>query len=163
MEVASDETFRPDFPDGGARIEIDVVSGTTVLIVDDNADNREVYGLLLELSGYTVLQAADGLAGVQQAHVHHPDVILMDISMPVMDGFRATELLKLDPTTRDIPVVAVTAHDDPHHRDRASQVGMSGFVAKPAAPRRVVAEVKRCLENGGGTMSSGETTPTEYL
>jgi CheY-like chemotaxis protein len=59
------------------------VSGTTILIVDDNADNREVYGPLLEFSGYTVLKAADGWAGIQQARAHHPDVILMDISIGV--------------------------------------------------------------------------------
>jgi two-component system, cell cycle response regulator DivK len=135
------------------------VSNKTVLIVDDNADNREVYGLLLEFSGYDVLTAADGWSGVQQARAHHPDLILMDISMPVMDGFQATELLKLDPATRDIPVVAVTAHDDNDHRDRASRVGMSGFLAKPVPPRNVVKEVQRCLGGGSGSAFFGDATP----
>lgn len=137
------------------------MSCTTILVVDDNADNREVFGLLLECSGYTVVTATDGWDGVQQARAHRPDVILMDVSMPVMDGFQATELLKLDPTTREIPVVAVTAHDDADHRTRASRVGMSGFLAKPVPPRRVVEEVQRCLARLGPA-SSGDTHP-EYV
>jgi two-component system, cell cycle response regulator DivK len=123
----------------------DTLLSATILIVDDSPANREVFGLMLEFSGYTVLQAADGLSGVQEARMHHPDMILMDISMPVMDGFTATELLKLDPATRDIPVIAVTAHDEADHRDRATRIGMCGFLAKPVPPRLVVEEVQRCL------------------
>jgi len=132
---------------------------STILIVDDSLDNREVFGLLLEFSGYTVLQAADGWSGVQEARMHHPDVILMDISMPLMDGFTATELLKLDPATRDIPVIAVTAHDDVDHRDRATRVGMCGFLAKPVRPRLVVEEVQRCLGSGSGPEASETGAP----
>jgi two-component system, cell cycle response regulator DivK len=131
------------------------VSSTTILIVDDNEDNRNVFSLLLELSGFSVLKAADGRNAVQQARAYHPDLILMDISMPTMDGFEATELLKFDPHTRDIPVIALSAHDDAEHRMRALEVGMSGYLSKPARPGRVLDEVIRCL-NG---VTNGDRRP----
>jgi two-component system, cell cycle response regulator DivK len=134
------------------------VSGTTILIVDDNADNREVYSILLEHAGYAVVKASDGWSGVQQARACHPDLILMDISMPVMDGFQATEILKADPATHDIPVLAVTAHDGPEHRLRARHLGMSGYLTKPLPPGRVLQEVDRCLANGRDA-SEGDRPP----
>jgi two-component system, cell cycle response regulator DivK len=131
------------------------MGGTTVLIVDDNADNREVFRLLLEFSGYDTLMAEDGWSGVQQARALQPDLILMDVSMPVMDGFTATELLKSDPETRHIPIIALTAYETSEHRGRAFEIGMSGFLSKPATPGRVLDEIDRCLGTGRDTGAIG--------
>lgn len=124
---------------------VPVVSGKTILIVDDSADNRDVYGMLLEHFGFTILTANDGWDGVQQARAHRPDLILMDISMPVLDGFEATELLKIDVETQAIPVIAITAHDDRALRTRALDIGFESYLTKPAQPRRILQEIERCL------------------
>ncbi len=81
-----------------------------VLIVEDNFDNRAIYSVLLQHAGYDVLQAPDGEEGVRLASRDHPDVILMDLSMPVLDGWQALKRLKSDPDTASIPVFALSAH-----------------------------------------------------
>jgi two-component system, cell cycle response regulator DivK len=121
------------------------VSTKTILVVDDNDNNREVYTALLEHCGYSVIEAADGRQGVQCARATHPDLILMDLSMPVMDGLEATTLLKQDVTTCDIPVIAVTAHDDSGTMSRALEAGMVSYLTKPIAPRKLLEEVERHL------------------
>lgn len=121
------------------------VNEKAILIVDDSPNNRDVYRLLLEHFGYRVLTAADGLNAVEQARNHRPALILMDVSMPVMDGIEATELLKADVMTRDIPVVGLSAHGDPLTMRRAYGAGMQGYLTKPARPRRVLDEVRRWL------------------
>jgi two-component system, cell cycle response regulator DivK len=131
------------------------VSETTILVVDDSAANREVYTTLLEHFGYRVLNAADGRDGVHQACAHHPALILMDISMPVLDGVEATRLLKADASTRAIPVIAVTAHDDPETLQRARAAGVDGYLTKPAAPRRVLEEIERCLRGAEAAPAGG--------
>ena len=118
---------------------------TTVLLVEDNADNRAIYTDVLEHAGYRVVTAADGEAGVHLACELHPDLILMDISMPVMDGFLATRLLRADPGTRDIPIIAVTAHAMEGDRETALHSGFDGYLAKPVSPRMVLGEVRRRL------------------
>jgi two-component system, cell cycle response regulator DivK len=125
------------------------VNEQTILIVDDSSTNREVYTLLLEHFGYNVVTAADGWEGVCMARIHHPAVILMDVTMPVMDGIEATEVLKVDTSTRDIPVIGVSALGDPGTLHRALAVGMAGYLTKPAQPRRVLREIERCLEQSG--------------
>jgi two-component system, cell cycle response regulator DivK len=141
----------------------DVVSETTILVVDDSTTNREVYTALLEHFGFRVLNAADGREGVRCARECHPDLILMDISMPVMDGLEATRLLKADDTTREIPVIAVTAHDDAETIDRAMSVGMEGYLTKPAPPRRVLEEIELLLgrsePNGRGDADAPHPPP----
>jgi two-component system cell cycle response regulator DivK len=122
-----------------------IVSEKTVLLVEDNEDNRIVYATVLEHYGYRVVEAMDGASGVRMAREMHPDVVLMDISIPVMDGWRATSLLKRDPDTTGIPVIALTAHALPEDRERSASVGCDGYLPKPCEPSRVVAEVKRVL------------------
>lgn len=85
----------------------------TVLVVEDHPDNRLICTALLEHSGYRVLQAENGEVGVRIARSHRPSVILMDLAMPVMDGLEAAQTLKSDPATVGIPIVAVTAYDNP--------------------------------------------------
>jgi two-component system, cell cycle response regulator DivK len=127
------------------------VNDRTILIVDDSPVNREVYVLLLEHFGFRVLEAADGREGVRQAREFHPDLILMDISMPVMDGIEATELLKVGGETRDIPVIGLSAHGDPSTIDRAFAVGMERYLMKPVPPRRVLREIESCLQGNGSS------------
>ncbi len=117
----------------------------TVLIVEDNVDNRIIYRTFLEHHGFTVLEASDGEAGVRSARETRPDVVLMDISMPVLDGHQATRLLKADPATASIPVVALTANAMTEDRRLATEAGCDSYLAKPAEPREVLAEVQRML------------------
>ena len=115
----------------------------TVLLVEDNEDNLVVYRTILEHVGYKVIEARDGEEGVLQARQHRPDLILMDISIPKIDGWEATQRLKSDANTREIPIIALTAHALEEDRQKAVQAGCDGYLAKPVEPRRVVQEVER--------------------
>ena len=117
----------------------------TVLLVEDNEDNLIVYRTILDHVGYRVIEARDGEEGVARALADHPDLILMDVSLPKMDGWEATRRIKGDAQTRQIPIIAVTAHALDDDREKATQVGCDGYLAKPVAPRRVVEEVERFI------------------
>ena len=117
--------------------------GRTVLLVEDNEDNRIVYTTILKYYGYRVLEAHNGIEGVSLAREAHPDLILMDVGLPGLDGWEATRRLKADEQTRRIPVVALTAHALAEHRAQAIAAGCDGYLAKPVEPREVVAEVRR--------------------
>lgn len=116
-----------------------------VLIVEDNEDNRIVYSTMLRHFGFDVDEAENGAEGILKARTNHPDLILMDIAIPLVDGWEAVQRLKKDPATSHIPIVALTAHAMPADRERAVQVGCDGYLAKPCEPRAVVEEVKRIL------------------
>jgi CheY-like chemotaxis protein len=107
------------------------MSKPRVLIVEDNVDNYELVRFLLERAGYQVLSAANGVEGVDAAKREQPDLILMDLSMPEMDGWKATAHLKSDAETRLIPVLALTAHTLPGDRKRAIDAGCDGYISKP--------------------------------
>lgn len=117
----------------------------TILLVEDHEDNRIIYRTALEHFGYRVLLAPDGGEGLRLAREELPDLILMDVSIPVVDGWEATRILKSEPETRHIPIVALTAHALAADRERAREVGCDGYLAKPVEPRRVVEEVRRYL------------------
>jgi len=117
----------------------------TVLLVEDNDDNLRIYSTILSYAGYHVLEASDGEAGLATARSGQPDLILMDVSIPKIDGWEVTRLLKADPATSSIPVVALTAHALSSDRERAHRLGFDGYIPKPAEPRLVLAEVERRL------------------
>lgn len=117
----------------------------TVLLVEDNEDNQEIYRIILTHHGFLVLQAWDGERGVQMARRHAPDLILMDLTMPVIDGLEATRLLKADPATAGIPIIALTAHAETEDRTAAEEAGCVSFLSKPVEPGRVAVEVRRIL------------------
>ena len=114
----------------------------TVLLVDDNGENRSIYAMILRHVGYDVVEAADGGEAIVAARRLHPDLVLMDLSMPVIDGWRATQILKSDPATCAIPVVALTAHDLTSELGRVREIGFDGFLEKPCLPGVVVREVE---------------------
>jgi CheY-like chemotaxis protein len=125
-------------------------SGRLVLLIEDNEDNRIVYSTILKHFGYDVSEALNGEEGVARARTQQPDLILMDISIPVIDGWEATHILKHDPTTKHIPIIALTAHALASDREKAMEVGCDGYLAKPCEPRAVVAEVQRFLGRTDG-------------
>jgi CheY-like chemotaxis protein len=125
-------------------------NGKTVLLVEDNEDNRIVYSTILRHFGYTVTEALNGEEGISKARAEKPDLILMDISIPIIDGWEATQVLKHDPETHNIPIIALTAHALASDREKAMEVGCDGYLAKPCEPRAVVAEVQRFLGRDNG-------------
>ena len=128
-------------------------NGKTILLVEDNADNQIIYRRALEHFGYGVLEAVDGEEGTRIAFERLPDLVLMDISIPQMDGWEATKLLLADPRTRHIPIVALTAHALPADRARGAEIGFAAYLTKPVEPRRVLEEIERIL-------ARQETLPT---
>jgi CheY-like chemotaxis protein len=106
-------------------------SGPVILVVDDNEVNRELLSTVLAYSGYSVIEASNGLEAVKIATSERPDLIIMDLSMPVLDGFGAVALLRKVPEVRDVPVIACTAHDTSTHRVQALSVGFNEFLPKP--------------------------------
>jgi two-component system cell cycle response regulator DivK len=116
-----------------------------VLVVDDFQDNREMYAEYLAFSGFRVIQAANGKEALDQAFANRPDIIIMDLSLPVMDGWEATRRLKADQRTNAIPVVALTGHAMQGHSKGAIEAGCDSFVAKPCLPDQLVAEIRKML------------------
>ena len=117
-----------------------------VLLVDDYPDAREMYTEYLEYSGYDVVQASNGMEALQQAVDTAPDIILMDLSLPVMDGWEATRRLKADQRTKAIPVVALTGHALAGISEGAKQAGCDAFVTKPCLPEDLVREIRKILD-----------------
>lgn len=117
----------------------------TVLIVEDQLEFLAIHRAYLERHGYRVLAAGDGREGVNRAREHRPHLILMDHTMPVMDGFTAVAELKRDPATRDIPVLLLTAHTYGSVGRRARELGCAAFISKPCEPRRVLQEVEHWI------------------
>jgi two-component system, cell cycle response regulator DivK len=102
-----------------------------ILIVEDNMDNYELVRFVLERAGYDVFLAVNGRDGVDAARLQKPDLILMDLGVPEMDGWTASQKLKSDEATKSIPLYALTAHTLPQDRKRAMQAGCDGYVSKP--------------------------------
>jgi two-component system, cell cycle response regulator DivK len=116
-----------------------------VLVVDDVAHGREIFAEYLEFRGFRVATAADGLEALDKAFELLPDVILMDLSLPQLDGWEATKRLKSDDRTRTIPIIALTAHALASAHDKAMAAGCDSVVTKPCIPRDLEAEVRRQL------------------
>src|SRR5206468_1750595 len=117
-----------------------------VLLVDDYPDAREMYAEYLEFSGFEVVEAENGMEALQRAVETSPDIILMDLSLPVMDGWEATHRLKADKRTASIPVVALTGHALAGISEGAKRAGCDAFVTKPCLPEDLVKEIRRILE-----------------
>jgi CheY-like chemotaxis protein len=122
-----------------------------VLVVEDYADAREMYSEYLQYSGYEVVEATNGMEALQRAVEDRPDIILMDLSLPVMDGWEATRRLKADVRTADIPVVALTGHALAGISDGALRAGCDAFVTKPCLPEDLVKEIRKVLDSSSRT------------
>ena len=127
--------------------------GPLVLIVDDVQDNRMIYVLSLKFSGYRVAEAENGEEALRQAERLLPDVIVMDLSLPVMDGWEATRRLKHDPRTKQIPVIVLTGHALPEHAEAARRAGCDIVITKPCLPDQLESVIQRIL--GGQESRAG--------
>ena len=116
-----------------------------ILVVEDTEDNRQILRDLLSAAGYDMIEAHDGAEGVAKASEHRPDLILMDIQMPVMDGYEATRRIKADPALQAIPVIAVTSYALSGDEQKARAAGCDGYIAKPFSPRQILAMARNFL------------------
>jgi two-component system cell cycle response regulator DivK len=119
---------------------------TTILIVEDNEMNRDMLSRRLQRKGFEVLLAVDGAMGVAVARERAPDLILMDMSLPVVDGWEATRQLKADPRLRSIPVIALTAHAMANDRQKALEAGCDEYDTKPIDLPRLLAKIEVLLQ-----------------
>jgi len=114
-----------------------------ILLVEDNEDNRDMLSRRLERKGFVVTLAIDGLDGINKAKENMPDLILMDMSLPIMDGWQATKTLKSEPESKNIPVIALTAHAMSSDRDKAIEAGCDDYDTKPVDFKRLLAKIEK--------------------
>ena len=118
---------------------------TTILVIEDNETNRDMLSRRLARKGYEVLIAVDGVEGVAVARAKAPDLILMDMSLPILDGWKATRRLKANPATRTIPVIALTAHAMAGDREKALAAGCDDYDTKPIEFTRLFGKIQTLL------------------
>ena len=116
-----------------------------ILLVEDNEMNRDMLTRRLERKGYEVVIAVDGQAGVDMASSSNPDIILMDLSLPVMDGWEATRQIKADPATQGIPLIALTAHAMAGDEQKAREAGCDDYDTKPVDIKRLLGKIENLL------------------
>jgi two-component system, cell cycle response regulator DivK len=116
-----------------------------ILLVEDTEDNREIVRDLMDSVGYELLEANDGVAGLAMATEHRPDLILMDIQLPLMDGYEVTRRIKADPALWHIPIIAVTSYALSGDEAKTREAGCDGYVAKPFSPRQLLAKINQFL------------------
>lgn len=123
---------------------------TRILLVEDNEMNRDMLGRRLQRRGYELVIAVDGAEGVSKAQSDAPDIILMDMSLPVLDGWEATRRLKAESATQAIPVIALTAHAMSGDRDKALEAGCDDYDTKPVEFDRLLSKIEALLGRAGG-------------
>lgn len=133
-----------------------------MLVVEDYADAREMFVEYLQYSGFRVAQAHNGFEALERAFELRPDLVLMDLALPGMDGWEATRRLKEDERTRHVPVIAVTGHALAGHAEAARRAGCDGFITKPCLPDALVAEVRRMVDVSRASSAAGaDRTPPQ--
>ena len=128
-----------------------------ILLVEDNEMNRDMLSRRLARKGYEVVLAVDGQSGVAMARTHAPDLVLMDMSLPVLDGWEATRRLKADAATQHIPVIAFTAHAMSSDREKALEAGCDDYDTKPIEMLRLLGKIEALL-SGGALASAKKVT-----
>ena len=118
----------------------------TILVVEDQEDNRQILRDLLASAGFRMIEAHDGAQALTVARLQRPDLILMDIQLPLVDGYEATRSIKRDPELKRIPVIAVTSYALSGDEQRAREAGCDGYVAKPYSTRRLLEKIGQFLE-----------------
>jgi CheY-like chemotaxis protein len=141
--------------DGRAGESVVGETGPLVLIVDDVQDNRTIYVLFLKFSGYRIAEAENGEEALHKATTLLPDIIVMDLSLPVMDGWEATRRLRRDPRTKRIPVVVLTGHALPEHAQAAREAGCDLVITKPCLPDQLMDAIRRMLDAPKARPKSG--------
>jgi two-component system cell cycle response regulator DivK len=121
------------------------MASSTILVVEDHPLNRELVVDILEAAGYTMLQAEDGIGLLEQVKAERPDLIILDLQLPAVDGLTLARQLKADPATQGIPVLVTTAYAQVGNRERVLAAGCSGFLAKPLDVRAFIQTVGRLL------------------
>lgn len=121
-------------------------SSPKILVVEDNQDNREMVVKVLKFNGYQVVEAVDGEEAIEKAKAEHPDLILLDIFLPKMDGYEATRRLKGDTSLRNIPIIALTAHAMKGSMEEALAVGCDGYISKPIDVRELPKQIQHFLK-----------------
>ena len=116
-----------------------------ILLVEDTDDNRQIVRDLLQAAGYDMIEATDGAAGVQAAKDTQPDLILMDMQLPILDGYQATRAIKAEPALKDIPIIAVTSYALAGDDAKTRAAGCDGYIAKPFSPRNLLALIRTFL------------------
>jgi len=116
-----------------------------ILVIEDQEDNRRILRDLLSSVGYEVIEAEDGARGIAAAETQQPDLILMDIQLPVIDGYEATRRIKANPALRAIPIIVVTSYALSGDEDKARAAGGDDYITKPYSPRQLLAKVKEHL------------------
>jgi len=129
-----------------------------VLVVEDYQDAREMYTAYLQFSGFDVAEAGNGVEAIEKTQELLPDIVLMDLALPRMDGWEATRRLKSDERTRHIPIVALTGHALAGHAEGARAAGCDAFVTKPCLPDALVAEIRRLLDAPPGIADNVKDT-----
>ena len=120
-----------------------------ILVIEDIEDNRQIIRDLLASVGYELIEAIDGAEGVAMAQSHLPDLILMDIQLPVMDGYEATRRIRAIPALATVPIIAVTSYALSGDEAKSRNAGCDGYVAKPFSPRELLAKVREFLPDAG--------------
>lgn len=120
--------------------------GYTILVVEDTQDTRELIRVMLELEGYRVLEAENGLDGLEMARRNRPDAIVMDMSLPQMDGYKATKRIRQEPGLTTVPIIACTAHNRWEWHGKAIAAGCTDFLTKPLNPKSLMATLARYLK-----------------
>ena len=120
-----------------------------ILLVEDTEDNRQIVRDLIAVTDYELIEAADGAAGVALALAEKPDLILMDIQLPVIDGYEAVRRIRAAPGLRRIPIIAVTSYALSGDEAKSLAAGCDGYIAKPYSPRQVLAKIRAFLDRGG--------------
>lgn len=118
-----------------------------ILIVDDNQDSRELVVKILKNRGYLIIEAVDGEEALEKATAENPDLILMDISIPKLDGYEVTRRLKCQVKFKDTPIIALTAHAMKGHREKALEAGCDGYISKPIDIHELPDQIKSYLKN----------------
>ena|SRR5580704_511153 len=129
---------------------------TRILIVEDNEMNRDMLSRRLERKGYSISMAVDGGEGVEKAAAEKPDLILMDMSLPVLDGWEATRQVKANPATKHIPVIALTAHAMAGDRDKTIEAGCDDYDTKPIDLTRLLGKIEAQLQRAKAASHGSE-------
>lgn len=119
--------------------------GAKILVIEDNEQNRYLFGFILEKSGHQVITARDGLEGITRAREEKPDLILVDIRLPVMDGYEVTRRLRELPEFKDVPIIAVTAYAMKGDEEKTLEAGCDGYITKPIIPEEFIKVVNSYL------------------